>query len=44
MSNFNRRKPAYRKPSPNPTQSSPCPYSARCGVCSRVHIPYGEKL
>jgi 23S rRNA (uracil1939-C5)-methyltransferase len=44
MSNFNRRKPAYRKPSPNPAQSSPCPYSARCGGCSRVHIPYGEQL
>ena len=44
MSNFNRRKPAYRKPSPNPTQSSPCPYSARCGSCSRVHIPYAEQL
>ena len=23
---------------------SPCPYSARCGGCSRVHIPYSEQL
>ena len=44
MSNFSRRKPAYRKPSPTPAQDSPCPYSARCGGCSRVHIPYGEQL
>ena len=23
---------------------SPCPYSARCGGCSQVHIPYKEQL
>lgn len=38
-----------RKPRPRPVQhkpavQSPCPYSARCGGCSRVHIPYGEQL
>ena len=26
------------------TSPSPCPYSARCGGCSRVHIPYAEQL
>ena len=39
-----------RKPRPRPVQhkpadmKTPCPYSARCGGCSRVHIPYGEQL
>ncbi|MBR6668721.1 MAG: 23S rRNA (uracil(1939)-C(5))-methyltransferase RlmD [Clostridia bacterium] len=41
-----------RKPRPRPVQhkpaengsKTPCPYAARCGGCSRVHIPYGEQL
>nr|MBR4281568.1 23S rRNA (uracil(1939)-C(5))-methyltransferase RlmD [Clostridia bacterium] len=39
-----------RKPRPRPVQKqplpvkSPCPYSARCGGCSQVHIPYPEQL
>lgn len=41
-----------RKPRPRPVQhkpaengsKTPCPYSARCGGCSRVHIPYPEQL
>jgi len=36
-----------RKPRPvqkKPVTKSPCPYSDRCGGCSRVHIPYPEQL
>ncbi len=41
---FRRPKPVY-KPSPEKkAPPSPCPYSARCGGCSRVHIPYPEQL
>ncbi|MBQ2929374.1 MAG: 23S rRNA (uracil(1939)-C(5))-methyltransferase RlmD [Clostridia bacterium] len=41
-----------RKPRPRPVHlnphekggKSPCPYAARCGGCSSVHIPYPEQL
>lgn len=38
-----RPRPAV-KSSPENGAGSPCPYSARCGGCSRVHIPYPEQL
>ena len=44
MSNtFRRPRPVQHKPAENGSKT-PCPYSARCGGCSRVHIPYGEQL
>ena len=38
-----RPRPAV-KSSPENGAGSPCPYSARCGGCSLVHIPYPEQL
>ena len=41
------RKPRPRPVHPNPHEKggkSPCPYAARCGGCSSVHIPYPEQL
>ena len=34
--------PNYELRIKNSEFQSPCPYSARCGGCSRVHIPYSE--
>ena len=51
MSNtFRRPRPVPQKPTTKGSVSNengsktPCPYAARCGGCSRVHIPYGEQL
>ena len=44
---MNDRKPRPRPVHPNPHEKggkSPCPYAARCGGCSSVHIPYPEQL
>lgn len=44
---MNDRKPRPKPVHPNPHEKemkSPCPYAARCGGCSSVHIPYPEQL
>ena len=39
-----KRKPNYELRIKNSEFQSPCEFSARCGGCSRVHIPYPEQL